>query len=171
MDFLVIDQIGDDGVVYEGLGCVNNPDYNDYRGPKVIYLLKAGGTNNSEIHNTCFTQIATGQVRFLIKEQEAKNKILASKKGQKMSAMQRLARLLPHIEATRTIEEMCNLRVKNSGNLTQVEQISKKINKDRFSSLEYALWRVKAIEDEYYKKQKRKKIDFKNFVLFSKGGK
>ena len=168
MDFMVIDQLGDDGVLYPALGCINDDDYKKYSGPKVIYLLKANSTENSQIHSNFYTQIANGSVRFLISEQEAKTKLLGTKIGQKMKPAERLARLAPHIETTKLFDEICNLRIKNTGNNTVVEQISSKINKDRFSAAEYALWRIKIDEDEYFRKRRYKAKSLKNFMLFTK---
>ena len=168
MDFMVIDQLGEDGVMYPALSCINDEDYKKYSGPKVIYLLKANATENSLIHSNCYTQIANGSVRFLISEQEAKVKLLGTKKGQKMKPAERLVRLAPHIETTRLFEEICNLKVKNTGTNTVVEQISSKINKDRFSAFEYALWRIKADEDEYFRKKRYKNRSLSKFMLFTK---
>lgn len=168
MDFMVIDQLGDDGVLYPALGCINDDDYKKYSGPKVIYLLKANSTENSQIHSNFYTQIANGSVRFLISEQEAKTKLLGTKIGQKMKPAERLVRLAPHIETTKLFDEICNLRIKNTGNNTVVEQISSKINKDRFSAAEYALWRIKIDEDEYFRKRRYKAKSLKNFMLFTK---
>ena len=168
MDFMVIDQLGDDGVLYPALGCINDDDYKKYSGPKVIYLLKANSTENSQIHSNFYTQIANGSVRFLISEQEAKIKLLGTKIGQKMKPAERLVRLAPHIETTKLFDEICNLRIKNTGNNTVVEQISSKINKDRFSAAEYALWRIKIDEDENFRKRRYKAKSLKNFMLFTK---
>ena len=112
-----------------------------------------------------------GHCRFLIKEQEAKSKILATKKGQKMSAFERARRLSPYSETTHLFEEMCNLAIKQTGNLIAVEQINRRINKDRFSAFEYGLWRIKEEEEKYFLRKKRKKINWDKFVMFNKGGK
>ena len=154
--------------MYPALGCINDEDYKKYAGPKVIYLLKASATENSLIHSNCYTQIANGSVRFLISEQEAKVKMLGTKKGQKMKPAERLIRMTPHIETTKLFEEICNLRIKNSGNNTVVEQSSSKINKDRFSSFEYGLWRIKAEEDEYFRKKRHKNRSLNKFMMFTK---
>lgn len=170
MDFMVVDQLGEDGVFYPALGCINDEDYKKYSGPKVIYLLKANATENSLIHSNCYTQIANGSVRFLIPEQEAKVKLLKTKSGQKMKPAERLVRLNPHLETTKLFEEICNLKIKNTGTNTVVEQISSKINKDRFSSFEYGLWRIKSEEDEYFRKKRHRAKHLNNFLLFTKKG-
>ena len=87
-----------------------------------------------------------------------------------MHAITRLKKLAPYIETTKLFEEICNLRVKQLSGNTQVEQINRKINKDRFSAFEYGLWRIKNFEDEYIKKKKRKKTSLSKFLLYSKGG-
>ena len=85
-----------------------------------------------------------------------------------MKPAERLVRLAPHIETTKLFDEICNLRIKNTGNNTVVEQISSKINKDRFSAAEYALWWIKIDEDEYFRKRRYKAKSLKNFMLFTK---
>ena len=170
MDFIVIDQLGEDGVLYPSLGCINDDEFKKYTGPKVIYLLKANSTENSLIHSNCYTQIANGNCRFLISEQEAKIKLLGTKVGQKMKPAERLVRLNPHIEVTKLFEEICNLKVKNTQGNTVVEQISSKIHKDRFSAFEYGLWRIKSYEDEYYRKRKFKSKSLNKFLFFTNKG-
>lgn len=167
MDFMVVDQIGEDGVLYPALGCENLDDYKKYSGPKVIYGLKANATENGLIHSNCYAQIANGYVRFLISEQAAKTKLLGMKLGQKMTPAERIVRLTPHIETTRLFEEICNLKVKNTGGNTVVEQINRHIPKDRFSAFEYSLWRIKQIEDDYYRKKRYKKRSLAQFLQFS----
>ena len=170
MDFIVIDQLGEDGVLYPSLGCINDDEFKKYIGPKVVYLLKANSTENSLIHSNCYTQIANGNCRFLISEQEAKVKLLGTKIGQKMKPAERLVRLNPHIEVTKLFEEICNLKVKNTQGNTVVEQISSKIHKDRFSAFEYGLWRIKSYEDEYYRKRKFKAKSLNKFLFFTNKG-
>ena len=133
-----------------------------------LNYLRGYSPERIETNSNFYTQIANGSVRFLISEQEAKTKLLGTKIGQKMKPAERLVRLAPHIETTKLFDEICNLRIKNTGNNTVVEQISSKINKDRFSAAEYALWRIKIDEDEYFRKRRYKAKSLKNFMLFTK---
>nr|DAJ89058.1 MAG TPA: terminase large subunit [Caudoviricetes sp.] len=71
---------------------------------------------NSEIHSNCYSRLYSGKVGLLIKEQEAKNKLMATKVGQKMSVEDRAKRLLPHEITTRLCDELGNLRLKQTGN-------------------------------------------------------
>ena len=89
-------------------------------------------------------------VRFLIKEQEAKSALLATKAGQKMSVYQRVERIMPHEMTTKLFDEMANLRLKRTGNQTDImlEQINARYPKDKYSSFAYGLWRIKELEEE-----------------------
>lgn len=74
-----------------------------------------------------------------------------------MKLEKRVERLLPHEITSRLIEEMVNLRLRSTGQSSEIklEQINTNLGKDKFSSLEYGLWRLKEIEEEYYKKKSR----------------
>lgn len=168
MDFLVQDQWGEDGVFYPALVSYNDEDYSKYNGIKVINCLLANASVNSQAHSNFYSQISNGHVRFLISEQEAKTRLMATKIGQKMRPLDRLERLTPHIETTKLFEEVGNLKIKmNSSENIAVEQVNKRINKDRFSSLEYLLLAIKPMEEEYYKRKYRKARDVKKFLLFN----
>ena len=125
---------------------------------KILYSLKANGPLNSKIHGNAYARLTSGMVRFLIKEQEAKNAIMSTQTGQKMSVYKRVERLLPHEMTTKLFEEMANLRLKRTGNSTDIvlEQINPRYPKDKYSSFAYGLWRIKEIEEEYTKKRRRR---------------
>lgn len=154
----------------------NDADYKKIQ-PKearqIIYVLKANGPLNSKIHGNCYARIASGSVHFLIKEQEAKNRLMATKVGQKMTVEQRVKRLMPHEMTTRLFEEMANLRLKRTGTGLDIilEQINSRYPKDKFSSFEYGLWRIKELEEEFYKKKRRRTSEgsSRRLVFFSEG--
>jgi hypothetical protein len=86
----------------------------------------------------------------------ARTKLLATKKGQKMSSVRRTEILMPYENTTRLFDEIANLRVKAQANTAiTLERISNRLEKDRVSSLEYGLWRIKYYEDEYFRSKKR----------------
>ena len=76
--------------------------------------------------------------------------------------------LLPYEMTSRLIDEMNNLKLKPSTvqNQVIVEQISRSIPKDRFSSMEYNLWRIKYYEDRDFRR-KKKTFDTDKLVFFS----
>jgi hypothetical protein len=83
---------------------------------------------------------------------------MSTKKGQRMTAYDRRVFLLPYEMTSRLMDELNNLRLKPTGveNKYKVERISRSLEKDRFSALEYALYRVKFYEDkEIFKKRKK----------------
>jgi hypothetical protein len=60
--------------------------------------------------------------------------------------------------------EMVNLREENEGVNIILKQANKGIKKDKFSSLEYALYYIKQEEDS---KRKKKKFNVKDFMFMS----
>ena len=126
--------------------------------PKILYGVKANGPLNSKIHGNAYSRLTSGMVRFLIKEQEAKNALMSTVTGQKMSVYKRVERLLPHEMTTKLFEEMANLRLKRTGVSTDIvlEQINPRYPKDKYSSFAYGLWRIKELEEEYTKKRRRR---------------
>ena len=124
---------------------------------KILYGIKANGPLNSKIHGNAYSRLTSGMVRFLIKEQEAKNALMSTIAGQKMSVYKRVERLMPHEMTTKLFEEMANLRLKRTGVSTDIvlEQINPRYPKDKYSSFAYGLWRIKEFEEEYTKKRRR----------------
>ena len=124
----------------------------------IIYDIKAGASNEDEIHSAFLTSVNNGSTSFLAHERVVKDKLMQTKKGQKMTSYDRRVFLLPYEMTSRLMDELNNLRLKPTGveNKYKVERISKSIEKDRFSALEYALYRIKYYEDkEIFKKRKR----------------
>lgn len=140
------------------------PEYN-----AIIYDIKAGASNDDEIHSNFFAQINNGTVSLLASERVVKDKLLKTKKGQKMSLYDRRVYLLPYEMTSRLIDELNNLRLKPTGvqNQFKVERITSSIQKDRFSALEYGLFRVKYYEDKAMKKRRQR--NFADYTFFSPG--
>ena len=126
----------------------------------IIYDIKAGSGNEDAINSAFLTSINNGSTSFLAHERIVKDKLMQTKKGQKMTAYDRRVFLLPYEMTSRLMDELNNLRLKPTGieNKYKVERISRSIEKDRFSALEYALYRVKYYEDKEIFKKKKKNI-------------
>lgn len=77
--------------------------------------------------------------------------------------------LLPYVMTSRLIDELNNLKLKATGVQGQiaVEQISKRINKDRVSALGYGLYRIKYYEDEEFRRKKHSLFGGKGMAFFS----
>ena len=133
----------------------------------IIYDIKAGSSNDDAIHSNFFSQINNGTVSFLANERVVKDKLLKTKRGQRMTSFDKRVFLLPYEMTSRLMDELNNLKLKPTGvqNQFKVDRISRSIEKDRFSALEYALYRIKYYEDEAIRKSKKK--DISQYAFFS----
>lgn len=174
-DEMIRTQYDEFGNELEPLGFFNDDNYKKIQprtARQILYGMKANGPLNSKIHGNAYARISSGMVRFLTKEQEAKSALLATKVGQKMNLEQRIKRLMPHEMTTSLFLEMANLRLKKTGGSGDIvlEQINSRFQKDKFSSLEYGLWRIKEREEEAYKRRKRGGSGAKRKLVFTKTG-
>lgn len=174
-DEMIREQQDEFGNVYDPLGFNNDEEFLKIQpkdAPRILYGLKANGPLNSKIHGNAYSRLNGGLVRFLIKEQEAKSALLATKVGQKMSTIQRVERLMPHEMTTKLFEEMANLRLKRTGASLDIalEQINPRFPKDKYSSFAYGLWRIKELEEEQSKKRRRYSSVSQRQLVFCDGG-
>ena len=137
----------------------------EYQG--IIYDIKAGSSNDDEIHSNFFAQINNGSVSLLAHERIVKDKLLMTKRGQAMTLYDRRVFLLPYEMTSRLVDELNNLKLKPTGvqNQFKVERISRSLEKDRFSSLEYGLYRIKYYEDKAM--NRKKKRTFGDYIFFT----
>ena len=173
-DEMIKPQYDEMGNYLPAYGFINDENYKIIQpkdAPKILYGIKANNQLNSKIHGNCYSRLTSGLVRFLIKEQEAKSSLLATKKGQKMTVEQRVIRLMPHEMTTKLFEEMSNLRLKRTGASLDIvlERINSRFPKDKYSSFSYGLWRIKELEEEYYKTSHRKRRGKRQLIFFSGG--
>ena len=169
------------GMVYPPYGAINDEDYLNKQPrdcQKLIYVMKATGGSgvNSQgvINSICFSELVGGKVHFLIRDNDAKTRLLATKRGANLPIEARIRKLRPYTLQTILIEEILNMRIKdgsiNQNNLT-LERINTTMGKDKFSAFEYGLYRIKEYETQYVKKKARSKRDLKSFMQFtSRGG-
>lgn len=170
LDFMVRDNVDESGNFYPALGVMNDNDYINKQpreANKVIFVIKLNPGLNSEIHSTCFAEIMSGKVRFLIKDQEAKQKLLATKVGSKLPPEQRIARLLPYEMTTRLFDETCNLKAKPDFKGISLERINSRMGKDKFSAFEYGVWKIKILEEEYYKGLRNKNKNPMSMIFYT----
>lgn len=175
-DFLIKEQVDERGITYPAYGFKNDDNYKKVQprnAPSILYGIKANAKLNSEMHSNAYVRVDKGLVNFLISEQEAKVRLMATKIGQKMSSEERVKRLMPHTMTTSLIQETCNLRLKKTGisNDISLEKINTHFPKDKFSSFEYGLWRIKELEDNEVRKAKRRSIPGQRQLVFFTGGK
>ena len=142
--------------------------YKKIKGPGVeenaIFLIKANAPINTEAHAYVQTQLASGKIKFLIDEGQAKVKLMSTKMGQQMDNDKRAEYLKPFTLTTILREQMLNLVEENEGVNIILKQSSKGIKKDKFSAFEYGLYYIKQEED---RSKKRKKRNISEMMFFS----
>ncbi len=133
--------------------------YKKIKGPGVeenaMFLIKANLPVNTEAHAYVQTQLASGKIKFLIDEGQAKVKLMSTKMGQNMDNNKRAEYLQPFTLTTILREQMLNLVEENEGVNIILKQSSKSIKKDKFSAFEYGLYYIKLDEDRRKRKKKR----------------
>jgi hypothetical protein len=147
VDLLVTDQEDPDtGEILPTFGVVNDED-DKYRNfitsntiPNAMYVMKANAPLNTEMYAYCKSQLNSGKLQFLIDENLAKNKLESQSQSKRMSARKRAEYLQPFTMTSILEEQMLNL-VENPDNMNIIlKQNSKKIKKDKFSAMIYALY-------------------------------
>lgn len=117
----MLPSIGPKGQLYGPLYVSNDEDYPLPRGEKgIIYNIKATAQLNNEIYSNLYVQFNSGNVALLANERVAKEKLLSTKKGQRMNLYQREKFLLPYIMTSRLIDEINNLKLKPTGSANQL---------------------------------------------------
>ena len=138
-------------------------EYKKYRTKETeeeaLYLMKANAPVNTEAHANLQTVLNAGKLKLLLDERIAKQKLLNTKAGQKMSPEKRAEYLKPFTLTSILKEELMNLREENEGINIILKQANKSIKKDKVSALEYGLYYVKLEEDSKKKKHKFKITD------------
>ena len=175
VDFMLTDQVDPEsgdllpnfgvcGATYEGW----EKEFKKFKTPETetdaMYLIKANAPINTEAHSYVQTQLASGKVKFLIDETQAKSKLMTTKMGQAMSPEKRAEYLKPFTLTTILREQMLNLTEENEGINILLKQASKGIKKDKFSAFEYGLYYIKQ-EDE--KRKKRRNFKISDLMFYS----
>lgn len=160
-------------IKYPAYGFMNREEYDliqprDCR--KILYGIKANSQLNSDMHSTLYSKVYSGCINFLISEKKARDKLMGTQKGKRMKPEQRIARLMPHEMTSILINEIMNLKIKPTGvsNQIAVEQINKRMTKDKFSALEMGIWRMVEMENEEISHRRNRGLTRK--LTFYKGG-
>lgn len=171
IDYLVKNQVDpESGDLLPNMGIANDEQgiYKQFKTEDTIlnsvFSIKANPQLNTEMHSYIGNQMRINKVKFLISEKEAKAKLLDQKQGERMGPEARAEYLRPYTLTSILRDEILNLREEHEGTNIILKQVNKKIKKDKFSALEYALWYIKLEED---KKRKRKKFDLRKMAFFN----
>lgn len=154
---LVREQI--DPMTGQSLGCwdtLNSERTPEISGsPKIVFCYYAQKYDNESI-GTFIEMVDTNKLRLLEQKNDS---------GYDMNDTENYKEnALPFIQTNFLVEEIINLKLKklNNGNLS-IDRVVKKVDKDRFSSLQYGLWYINAHMNNVVE-EKKSDIEFlKNF--------
>ena len=170
VDYMVKAQIDpESGDLLPDFGVINDDEgfYKKFRTASTeydaMYLVKANAPINTEAYSYCQAQLNSGRIKFLIDEQQAKVKLMGTKRGQAMDSNARAMELMPFTLTTILREQMLNLVEENEGVNILLKRVSKSVPKDRFSAFIYGLYYIKQEEDRSRKKKKR---NIKDLMFF-----
>lgn len=170
IDYMIKPQIDTDGNVYPDFGVYNDKDdyYKCYRTDQTeldaIYIIKAHASENTEAYTAVQTALNSGKLKFLIDDKVAKQKLMNTVRGQKLTPEQRDEELRPFIYTSMLKEQMLNLREETEGINIILKQVNKRIPKDKFSSLCYGIYYIKQEEDQ---KQRRKQRNLSAYFFMN----
>lgn len=114
-----------------------------------LYLIKANAAFNTEAYSYAQAQLSAGKIKLLIDEKSAKERLMATKRGQDMNADERAEYLMPFVATNALKEQLLNLVLKSgSTNINIIlDQSSRRIPKDKVSAFIYGLYWIKQDEN------------------------
>lgn len=149
-----------DPITGEDLGCwdtINTDDEpEENNAPKLLYALTAQGINSDII------------VSFIDAIESEKLQLLDKKSNEDYDAQDREnfnTMIMPHIQTDFLLEEIANIKLKIGQNgKYQIEQVTKRVNKDRYSAVAMGIWYIKEYEDRFEKNVQ--KYDINKLFMF-----
>lgn len=161
VDELIKDTI--DPVSGESLGCWNtiNTDHQpeSHNSERIIYALTSQGINH-DIIITFIDMVESGKLQLLVKNQSNNYDVndLDYVKNN----------IIPYVHTDLLIEEIANLKLKHlpSGKYT-IEQVTRRVDKDRYSALAYGLWYIKEFENY----EVNNDVNIEDYIFVSQGTK
>lgn len=154
VDELVKDTL--DPVTGESLGCwatmntEHEPELPDAE--EVVYVLFSQSCNHEIIVNF-MNMVESGKLQLLTKRETRYYDI--------DDAEEFKTEVLPHIEVDFLVEEVANLKTKQLQNgQFAIEQLTKRVGKDRYSAVAYGLWYISKFEDNYEEENNYSALDY-----------
>ena len=152
---------------YPPYSVVNDDSYDKYKQPNSLPLVfnvmsNTKQTNASDMHNNFMAVISNHDLKLLVSESIVKEKA-KEKDLERLSEM-----ILPHVETSLFVDEVMNLTYEAQGNKTKVKQVSKQMDKDRYSAVSYGLWYI-YLEEQKNQERKRETFNAEGFIAIKKG--
>lgn len=172
VDFLMVSNVDPNTQIEYGPYNVDNikdyPIYGENQkvgAPGKLYLIKTNGSSAGQIHTQAYSELFSGRVRLLVDTKVARQKLLSTDKGRRMTITERDKFLSPYNNTNLLVDETSNIRIKKSTVSFIVEMIDGGKEKDTFSALEYGLHYIMMIEREYYGKKRRKRPNWASAMM------
>lgn len=152
---------------YNSYSVVNDDTYDKYKLPNslpLVFNIKSNTkeTKASNIHNNFMSVIAERGLKLLVSDSIIKEK--SREKDYEKLAI----KLLPHVETSLFVDEVMNLIYENSGNKnTIIKQVSKSMDKDRYSAVSYGLYYI-YLEEQKNSQRKKETFDAVGFMAVKK---
>ena len=155
---------------YPSYSVVNDDGtYEKYKLPNSLPLVfnvmsNTKETKASNIHNNFMAVIGNHDLKLLVSDSVMKEK----KRFKNSDDYEKQAKeLAPHVETGLFVDEVMNLIYEARGNNTTIKQVSRSMDKDRYSAVSYGLYYI-YLEEQKNQQRKREVFDATGFMAIKK---
>jgi hypothetical protein len=165
------------GQILPGYGIINPPSNSEKdlrkvsRDLNICYEVKASGDVAGHVNKVFFSKIGSGNIRFLIKSNQAIDKLQDFQNFASSSSPVKKKILRPYFMMDKLEEEMRNLDIidnvdgTNPNNI-RVKRRDQRVQKDFFSAVSYGIYAVNQyLELDYYAKRRKKAVKISDFIM------
>lgn len=156
---------------YPSYSVVNDDGtYAKYKLPNSLPLLfnvmsNTKETKASNIHNNFMAVISNHDLKLLVSDSAMRE----TKRFKNNDNYEKVAELLlPHVETGLFVDEVMNLIYEARGNNTTIKQVSRSMDKDRYSAISYGLYYI-YLEERKNQERKRETFNAEGFIAVKKG--
>jgi len=165
------------GQILPAYGIINPPDNSEKdlrkvsRDMTICYELKASGDVAGHVNKVFFSKVGSGNIRFLIKSNQAIDKLQEYKKFAEASSPIKKRMLRPYFVMDKLEEEMRNLDIIDNAdasnpNNIKIKRRDQRIQKDFFSAISYGVFAINQyLELDYYAKKRKKTMKMSDFIM------
>lgn len=151
---------------YPSYSVVNDDSYDKYKLPNSLPLVfnvmsNTKETSASNIHNNFMAVISNHDLKLLVSDTRIKEQT-KEKDYEKLGEQ-----LIPHVETGLFVDEVMNLIYEARGNKTTIKQVSRQMEKDRYSAVSYGLYYI-YLEEQKNQQRKRETFDATGFFAVKK---
>ena len=140
----------DDKKIYKDLDVPENPATKD-----TLWMMKATNEINSEGYTNLLGQMGSRKLKFLVTERDANARFKELSTTKRKSHLYRQELLSPYMQTSILKDELMNMTQSETSQTFKLERMTKAVGKDRVSSLMYAMYVIKLIEDKDKRRRKR----------------